>query len=480
MTAPTLKQSSNPTVQRSMNSPKTRKEILQNIVIAIDGPSGSGKTTTAMELARQLGLRHLDTGAMYRAVTLKALRRSEDPDDAEAMGRLAGDAVIEFAENPGSQQKVLLDGEDVTEAVRSGDVTRNVSLVSSHASVRTAMVRRQRALADLGGVVLEGRDIGSVVLPGADVKIYLDASVDVRASRRFKELQGRGVTTDPDTVRRNIEERDRLDATRDVSPLTIPIGACVVDTTHLSIVDQTAAVRRIAEDTAERIAEVVVPRGGENQFRKKRFGYAMAYAAVLLATRLLWGIRVLRKDHRDYAEAQIYASNHRSNVDPPIVGSTLSREVHYVAKRSLFKNKILGGLIGYYNAVPIRRAVFDRGGMDRCLRLLESGRSILIFPEGSRVAGDHLGKPRAGVGYLALKSGRPVVPVYVEGTNRLRLAMVRRPPVTVIQGRPIRFTDADLSKYQSPEDFREFGQMVMTAIAALKDEYERNRNDLVG
>jgi len=458
-----------------MISPDTQDSILRRFVVAIDGPSGSGKTTTARAIARRLGLRHLDTGAMYRAVTLKALRLVLDLGDEKAMAEVAETVEIEFVEQTEGLQRVLLDGEDVSEAIRSADVTSNVSLVSSHGAVREAMVRRQRELANGGGVVLEGRDIGSIVLPGADVKIYLDASIDVRAGRRFKEIQAGGGTVDEASIRDSIEKRDEFDSTREVSPLMIPYGARIIDTSSLSIDEQVNEVERIARGIAAQISAITLPKGARNPLRRRRFGWRFVQLGAEVVLRIFFGLRIKRKDRTDYVETYIYACNHCSNLDPPVFGSTVEREIHFVAKDTLFKNRLLGGLISYLNSVPIRRGRFDRAVLDRFVDLLENERSVLIFPEGGRQRGEALGEARAGIGYLALKSGRPVVPVYIEGSNHLRRAMLRNPGITLIQGRPMRLTDPDLERYQSKDHFRAFGRMVMAAIGALKDEHEKRR-----
>lgn len=202
-------------------------------IIAIDGPAGSGKSTVAREVARRLGLDWLDTGAMYRSVALAALRRGIDPADAEAVARLAAAVGIEVGE------RVYLDGADVTAEIRSPDVDRAVSVVAANPAVRAEMVRRQRAwAAERGGGVVEGRDIGSVVFPDAELKVYLTASDEVRARRRAAERAG----ADTETVAAAIARRDRLDATRAASPLVVPEGAVVIDTTDRTVADVADAI----------------------------------------------------------------------------------------------------------------------------------------------------------------------------------------------------------------------------------------------
>jgi cytidylate kinase len=199
-------------------------------IVAIDGPAGAGKSTVARKLASLLGWRFLDTGAFYRAVTLKALAAGVEPADAEAVGRLAASARIEMREEAGVQ-KVFLDGVDVTREIRGPDVSKSVPVVAAHADVRRAIVPQQRAFAQAGRVVAEGRDMGTVVFPDAGVKFYLDADDSVRAARRAAE---RG-DADVARVRTEQRERDRQDSTRTHSPLTRASDAVLLDSTTLSV-----------------------------------------------------------------------------------------------------------------------------------------------------------------------------------------------------------------------------------------------------
>ncbi|MDR7556259.1 MAG: (d)CMP kinase [Armatimonadota bacterium] len=199
-------------------------------VVAIDGRSASGKSTVARAVAARLGFRHVDTGAMYRAVALAALRRGVPLDDPGALAALAASLVIDLRADPAGS-RVLIDGEDVTEAIRTPEVSEAASVVSAVADVRAALVPRQRQLGAGGGVVVEGRDIGTVVFPDAEVKVFLDASLEERARRRHAELAARGLRVDLDAVRRQQAERDRRDETRTVSPLRPAADAVVIDTT---------------------------------------------------------------------------------------------------------------------------------------------------------------------------------------------------------------------------------------------------------
>jgi cytidylate kinase len=198
------------------------------MVIAIDGPAGSGKSTVAKAVAIRLGLEYLDTGAMYRSVAFAALRGGVDPEDAEVVGNLARN--IELEVDPGGQ--VTVDGVDATIEIRGPEVTRSVSIVAANPAVRTEMRARQRQwVAKRGGGVMEGRDIGTVVFPDARLKVYLDASPEVRAARRSKEVADLSY----ETVATDLARRDALDQNRTHDPLRTADDAVVIDTSDLSV-----------------------------------------------------------------------------------------------------------------------------------------------------------------------------------------------------------------------------------------------------
>jgi cytidylate kinase len=220
---------------------------LKKLVIAIDGPAASGKTTTSKLTAKRLGYLHIDTGAMYRAMTLKILEQGVDVSDDEAISRIAGETAIQL-ERRGDESLVLLDGDDVTAKIRSQAVTRNVSAVSMRRSVRDVMVREQRRMGADGGIVLEGRDIGTVVFPDADLKIFMVADVDERARRRQIELQGDGHSVALEDLVRDIAERDRKDSQRDISPLCKADDALVLDTSNMTIREQVEFIVERAEE----------------------------------------------------------------------------------------------------------------------------------------------------------------------------------------------------------------------------------------
>ena len=227
-----------------MTTRQSPAPTLRKPIVAIDGPSGVGKSTLSKLLAHELGFINLDTGAMYRAVALAAARRGIDPADMAALGSLAEEVVIDFARDAGIE-RVLLDGEDVSAAIRTPEISLLTSQVSACPAVRDALVRRQRQLGAQGGVVLEGRDIGTVVFPDAEVKFFMVANAEERGRRRFLELQMKGATVDLARTIAEVEARDSADSSRSHSPLRRAEDAVTIDTSVLSIEQVLAEMIRL-------------------------------------------------------------------------------------------------------------------------------------------------------------------------------------------------------------------------------------------
>nr|WP_317764025.1 (d)CMP kinase [Leuconostoc mesenteroides] len=221
--------------------------MMTNYQVAIDGPASAGKSTIAKILATKLNYVYVDTGAMYRTITLAAKKNGIAYNDEEKIKNLLSQTEIRF-EPSTPVQRVFLNDTDVTEEIRSAEVTNNVSVVASLADVRSNLVNRQREIANNNSVIMDGRDIGTTVLPEADVKIFLVASVDERAQRRYKENVAKGMTTDLETLKREIEARDYKDSHRQISPLTQAKDAILVDTTGQSIDDVVAKIANIIEN----------------------------------------------------------------------------------------------------------------------------------------------------------------------------------------------------------------------------------------
>ena len=221
--------------------------MAKNIQIAIDGPAGAGKSTIAKIVAEKLGYTYIDTGAMYRAVTYKALRTGIQLENAEALETMLRATDIRL--QPSNEgQLVFLDGEDVSSPIRSNEVTANVSQVAAHANIRAILVAMQQALAAQGAVVMDGRDIATHVLPEAELKIFMSASVEERARRRQIDNEKRGIPSTFESLVEEIALRDKKDSEREASPLIQAEDALLLDTTELSIDEAAEAILRLAEE----------------------------------------------------------------------------------------------------------------------------------------------------------------------------------------------------------------------------------------
>ncbi|MDM5338775.1 (d)CMP kinase [Fictibacillus enclensis] len=222
----------------------------KKLKIAIDGPAGAGKSTVAKLVADQLSYIYIDTGAMYRALTYKALKTSSNLHDGSVLQSLLKETEIEL-EITDAGQAVILDGKNVSEEIRSTEVTNNVSFVATPQKVREEMVRRQQRLAAQGGVVMDGRDIGTHVMPDAELKVFLVASVEERAKRRYEENRNKGYETSLEQLKEEISLRDKRDSEREFAPLKKADDAIELDTTSMSIQDVVNEILHLVSERAE-------------------------------------------------------------------------------------------------------------------------------------------------------------------------------------------------------------------------------------
>jgi len=218
---------------------------VKQIQIAIDGPAGAGKSTIAKIVAENLGFTYIDTGAMYRAVTNKAISNNIELSDAKALEQMLLNTSIILEPSPNGQL-VFVDGENVTDAIRSNEVTANVSEVAAHANIREILVAKQQELAKRGGIVMDGRDIATHVLKDAELKIFMSASVEERARRRFLDNERRGIPSTIEKLQEEIALRDKLDSQREASPLIQAEDAIYLDTTELSIEEAANEILKLA------------------------------------------------------------------------------------------------------------------------------------------------------------------------------------------------------------------------------------------
>lgn len=390
-------------------------------IIAIDGPAGTGKTTSAAGVARRLGFTYIDSGALYRAIAVAAHRRGITTADDPALTDLLRNLPVRASLRDHSF-RVHLGDEDVSERLRDPDVTSLASKLAVRADVRSRVGIMLRDLVRQGPAVVEGRDIGTAVFPDADLKIYLTADLPVRARRRSEELGAQGKAVPVVEVERQMRERDARDSGREIAPLRCAADAIEVDTSHVSI-----------EQQVDRIVEAWMPRAR----RSGRSVYALEQALIRGFVGRRWGLAVEGVRNVPRRGPVILAANHKSYLDPPLIGSCLPREIHYLAKRELFSVPLLAWWIRAHNAIPIDRTGFDRDGIERALGILRDGGALLVFPEGTRIRSDGFAEPKEGIAWLVARAEVPVIPVYVRGTWAGQRS--GRPGILVRFGIPFRF-----------------------------------------
>jgi cytidylate kinase len=421
-------------------------------VLAIDGPAGAGKSTTARGVAERLHLLHVDSGAMYRALGMRARRAGLALDDEAALLALVSTARFE-ARSLG----LTLDGEPLGEEIRSAEAGEAASLVAVHPRLRERLVSLQRSLARPPGLVMEGRDIGTVVFPHADLKIYVTATPEARARRRWEELRSRGEIVELASIEEAVRERDRRDSERSASPLRRAPDAIPLDTTGL---DPDAQV-----DLAAHWADLA-----RRPVRRMSLIYRLGRDLAALFARTCLRFQVTGLQGIPRKGPLLIACNHVSFWDPPLVGSSIKREVHFIAKEELFRNRLFGALISSYNSIPIRRGPQARAALRGAEDVLAAGGAIVIFPEGTRSKSGEFLPPRAGVARLAAHGRAPVLPVYISGSNQIRRSMLRRSAVRITFGSAMMPPTAAAGNRAVD---RAYAQSVMEAIGALREEQRR-------
>jgi cytidylate kinase len=386
---------------------------------------------------------------MYRAVAWKAREKGVSLEDEGALVALLERSRIE----PGPDG-VTVDGVPVESSIRTANAGEDASRVALHPGLRRKLVGLQRSFARPPGLVMEGRDIGTVVFPDADLKIYVTASPEARAERRFQELRSKGENADRQAIEAQIRERDRRDTERATSPLTQAPDAILLDTTGIGAEEQVDLASRWADLARRpvRTPTLVYAFGS---------GFARFFARWFLDFELHGLDRIPRKG------PLIVASNHISFWDPPLVGAHLPREMHFVAKAELFHNPLFGALIRSYNSIPIQRGAKARSGLRGAEEVLAAGGAVLIFPEGTRNKSGELMAPRAGVGRLAAATRTPVAPACITGSNQIRRSMRRKVKIRVTFGSPVMPPASE-----ERDEVRDFARMIMERIRTMRAEQE--------
>jgi cytidylate kinase len=441
---------------------------MSKILITIDGPAGTGKTTVAKGVAEKLNLPYFDTGAMYRAVTDLLLREKIPLSDEEKIRQvlLTFDFQIRIV---GNERRYFVGGSDVTEAIRSQVVTNTVSAVAALPIVRKALWEIQRRFARRQGGVFEGRDMGSVVFPKAKYKIFLTARPEVRASRRLTELQEKrpseAALLNHQQMLGEMMQRDQLDSSRQLAPLLCPPDAYVIDASDISI-----------HEVVERILEYTHKKNLISAWLHKKkmpWIYRFVIFVAWVIGKVFYRLKVYGLEHY-YPRGAILAANHTSFFDPPILAATWPEEVHFLARETLFENFLFGALIRNVNAHPISRGTADLGAIKTICGLLEEGKKVVLFPEGTRSPDGELQSLKPGIASLILRTSTAVIPCYIHGAYEAwgRKQKWPRPfgKVCAIFGSPI--LAATFAHLDKKEAQRQISEQLEAAMLRLKQWFE--------
>ncbi len=440
------------------------------MIITIDGPSGTGKTTVSKQVAQKLSFSYFDTGAMYRSVTWFILKHDIHFSDLPRIQELLATFSFHIEEVDGVK-RYFVHGEDVTDEIRSQQITRMVSEIAAFPFVREMLLKVQKEFAIKESAVFEGRDLGSVVFPDAEVKIFLTASRKVRARRRLEEIRRtrphEALEMDLKKVAEDIRRRDKMDSTRKLAPLICPKGAYVIDTSYLSLHQ---VVDKILKQVKKKLKQMACP---WMHCKEMRPFYRFILCLAWVIYKVLYRHKVYGLEHY-YPGAGILAANHTSYLDPPIVAISWPEEIHFLAKQSLFKPFLFGRMIRALNSHPVSGDVNDVAVFKMLIQLLKEGKKVILFPEGLRSENGQLEPLKPGIGLLASRANAAIIPTYICGAFQIwdihhKLPKLRGRTVCVF-GKPILWQD--FSHFEKKEAQSQLVERLTTAILNLKAWYE--------
>ena len=417
--------------------------------IAIDGPGGAGKSSVAKLIARDLSIIYVDTGALYRSIGLFILEKGISPTDrAAVIDQLKNiDLKLKFTD----RQILLLNGVDVGDRIRTPEISMAASAVSAIPEVRAFLLDTQRKIAKKNSVIMDGRDIGTVILPDADLKIFLVASPEARAIRRYKELCEKGVETTYESVLSEMQERDKNDSTRDVAPCVPADDAIVLDNSSMTL-----------EETAKKI-ELYLQLAQDT--KKSRRLYMFFRGTLGPLVRFFGRVHVTGKENIPKNGGMLMCSNHIGAADMFLIAATFPRQLRFIAKKELFSIPILGRLIRALGAIRVDRKGSNVDAIRRSVDLVRAGEAVAIFPQGHRYPKVNPAETKLqnGAGFIAYHASCPVLPVCIK-LKKNTYAPFRR--VDIIIGKPIPMEELGY-EHGSTAEYREASNRIFGHVLSL-------------
>lgn len=419
------------------------------IRIAIDGPGGAGKSSVAKAVAAKLQIIYVDTGALYRTIGLYMLNHGIDPKDTVNVPANLSNFTLELKFIDG-RQVILLDGVDVGDTIRAPEVSMAASAVSAIKEVRDYLLNMQRSVAMRHSVIMDGRDIGTVILPNAEVKIFLTASPEARAKRRYNELISKGKSVTYEQVYNEMVERDRNDSTRDIAPCKPADDSIILDNSDLTAEETVDAVCKIVED-----------------FKKtqKKNGYMKAHSLLSGLIRFFYGVKVKGRENIPTEGGYLLCSNHIAIRDVFLIAASAKRQIRFIAKKELFSVPIVKGAITALGAIKLDRSGNDVAAIKKSVSLITNGELVAIFPQGHRYpAVEPASTPRKnGAGLIAYKSQADVIPVCIK-VKKHKYGIFRR--VEIIFGKPISYSSLGF-KNGGTEEYKNATDIIFGEIVKL-------------
>ncbi len=420
------------------------------IRIAIDGPGGAGKSSLAKAVAARLGIIYVDTGALYRTIGLYMKNRGIDPKDRSAVVGELPRLKLELSFTDG-KQIILLDGEDVGDSIRAPEISMAASAVSAIPEVRAFLLDTQRNMAKKNSVIMDGRDIGTVILPDAEVKIFLTASPQARAKRRYEELIAKGKDVKYEDVYAEMAERDKNDSTRATAPCVPAEDAVILDNSDLS-----------AEETVDEVLKIVER---SKKKRNKRNGYMKLH--LVLAPIIKFFLRVHAHGTENIPDegGALICSNHIAIRDVFVLAISAKRQIKFIGKKEIFRVPVLGKVVRALGAVTVDRGGSDVAAIKTSVRLLESGDLVSIFPQGHRNPGVNPAKTeiKNGAALIAYRSGKDVIPAFIN-VKKHKYGFFRR--VDIYFGEAIKNSELGFSEGGN-EEYRYAARKIFDGILQL-------------
>lgn len=395
---------------------------MANIKIALDGPGGAGKSSVAKAVARKLGIFYVDTGAMYRTVGLYMKEHGIAPEDTAAVVSALKDVSLSVSLVDG-KQILCLDGKEVGDEIRTPEISMYASRVSAIPEVRSFLLDTQRRLADEQSVIMDGRDIGTVIFPDAEVKIFLTASPEARAKRRYDELIAKGTAVTYEDVLTEMNERDKNDSSRAIAPLRPASDAILLDTSSLDFEKSVSAVTEIIE------------RKTKPAPRMSRF-YRILHGCAGWLIRFLFRVKITGRENVPKQGGYVVCANHVSLLDVFTLAASFPRQLRFLAKSELFSIPILAPVIRSLGAVSVDRGGSDVKAIKRSIEIVKEGELFSVFPQGHRYPMKNPADTpiKNGIGLIAYRAQASIIPVCIK-LKKQKYCLFRRTQILI--GKPI-------------------------------------------